>query len=43
MLDEMFRQFLAPRLDTAAWNNEAEAVAAWMQHDISQGSMAPQA
>ena len=43
MLDEMFRQFLTLRLSPAAWNKEAEAVAAWMQHDISQGSMAPQA
>ena len=43
MLDEMFRQFLTLRLTPAAWNKEAEAVAAWMQHDISQGSMAPQA
>ena len=43
MLDEMFRQFLTLRLTPAAWNKEAEAVAAWMQHDISQGAMAPQA
>ena len=43
MIDEMFRQFLALRLAPAAWNKEAEAVAAWMQHDISQGAMAPQA
>ena len=42
MLDEMFRQFLALRLAPAAWNKEAEAVAAWMQHDISQGAMAAQ-
>jgi hypothetical protein len=39
----MFRQFLTLRLTPAAWNKEAEAVAARMQHDISQGSMAPQA
>ena len=42
MLDEMYRQFLVLRLDPAAWNKEAQAVAQWMQHDISQGSMAPQ-
>ena len=42
MLDEMFRQFLVLRLDSAAWNREASAVAQWMQHDISQGAMAPQ-
>ncbi|WP_446425512.1 hypothetical protein [Mailhella sp.] len=42
MLDEMFRQFLALRLDPAAWNREAAAVAQWMQHDISQGAMAAQ-
>ena len=42
MLDEMFRQFLVLRLDSAAWNREASAVAQWMQHDISQGAIAPQ-
>ena len=42
MLDEMFRQFLVLRLDSAAWNREAAAVAQWMQHDISQGAMAAQ-
>ena len=42
MLDEMFRQFMLLRLDPAAWNKEAAAVAEWMQHDISQGAMAPQ-
>ena len=42
MLDEMFRQFLVLRLDSAAWNSEAAAVAQWMQHDISQGAMAAQ-
>ena len=42
MLDEMFRQFLVLRLDSAAWNREVSAVAQWMQHDISQGAIAPQ-
>ncbi|MBQ4616620.1 MAG: hypothetical protein IJB29_07960 [Mailhella sp.] len=42
MLDEMYRQFLSLRLDAAAWNKEAQAVAEWMRHDISQGAMAPQ-
>ncbi len=42
MLDEMFRQFLVLRLDFAAWNREAAAVAQWMRHDISQGAMAAQ-
>ena len=42
MLDEMFRQFLVLRLDSAAWNREAASVAQWMQHDISQGAMAAQ-
>ncbi|MBR3880200.1 MAG: hypothetical protein IKJ34_01185 [Mailhella sp.] len=42
MLDEMFRQFLTLRLSPADWQKEAAAVAQWMQHDISQGAMAPQ-
>ena len=41
MLDEMFRQFLTLRLSPAAWRNEVSAVAAWMKHDISQGTMQP--
>lgn len=39
MLDDLFRQFLDVRLSAAAWNAEAAEVAAWMQHDISQGAM----
>jgi len=42
MLDEMFRQFLTLRLSPADWQKEAAAVTQWMQHDISQGTMAPQ-
>ena len=42
MLDEMFRQFLKIRLAPAAWQSEAAAVAAWMKHDISQGTMQPE-
>ena len=41
MLDEMFRQFLTLRLSPAAWQTEAKAVAEWMRHDISRGSMQP--
>jgi hypothetical protein len=42
MLDELFRQFLDIRLTPASWKNETSAVAAWMQHDISQGTMQAQ-
>jgi len=42
MIDEMYRQFLTVRLDSARWNSEAGAVAQWMQHDIRQGTMQPQ-
>lgn len=38
MLDDMYRQFLDLRL-TPAWEAEAKAVADWMRHDISQGTM----
>lgn len=38
MLDDLFRQFLDVRLSTA-WNKEAADVAAWMVHDMSQGTM----
>ena len=39
MLDEVYRQFLMVRLDQTAWGREVQEVAAWMQHDISQGAM----
>ena len=39
MLDDLFYQFLEVRLSPTAWDAEARDVAAWIQHDISRGTM----
>lgn len=39
LLDDIYRQFLQVRFDEEKWRMETNRVAAWMQHDISQGAM----
>ncbi len=40
LIDDVYRQFLKIRLSQPAWAEEVQAIASWIEHDISKGAQA---